>query len=146
MRARPQAALAALVVASGAALAGDGPAVTLAADAGWRFAAPPPATPQALARAWGQFELLLPREGFPVPAPRCRADIRLRWIGLVPDAPRREERLHERWQLLQQLLALQQRQPGAPAVIVPLDLRHYTQRDGKGERSLSGCNAFAGEP
>lgn len=146
MRACRHAAFALLALACGAAAGGDAPSVTLAADAHWRFAAPPPPTPRALDRAWGQFELLLPREGFPVPAPRCRAAIRLRWIGLSPDTAGRDERLAGRWLLLQQLRALQERQPGADPVTVPLNLRHYTQRDRKGELVLSGCNAFADQP
>ena len=118
------------------------PAVELAAGARWRFAAPPPASLAALDRAWGQFELRLPVNGFIVPAPNCKDEIRLRWIALTPDSPERSARLDKRWALLQRLQTL--RAPGStdePERVL-LDLRHYTRRAKDGTLQLQYCNAF----
>lgn len=123
-----------------------GPAVELAAGGAWRFAAPPPATPAALERAWGQFELRLPVQGFVVPAPHCRDEIRLRWVGLTPDAPDRRVRLEQRWSVLERLKALQDGDRSAPSERVELDLRHYVRRRPHGGFELQYCNAFAADP
>jgi hypothetical protein len=131
-------------VASGGAASAP-PHVELAAGAVWRFAAQPPATPEALERDWGQFELRLPVQGFVVSAPNCRDEIRLRWIALAPDAPGRAAKLQARWQLLEQLKALQSPDSTAAPLHIPLDLRYYTRRNKAGKVRLQYCNAFVND-
>ncbi|MDE2395784.1 MAG: hypothetical protein KGM91_10120 [Burkholderiales bacterium] len=135
----------ALAAACGAAAAGGGDSpvvVELAAGGNWHFASPPPASLAALERAWGQFELRLPAKGFVVPAPNCRNEIRLRWIGLPPDAPKRPARIEARWKLLRRLEALRAPASSAEPERVPLDLRYYTRHGRDGRLELQYCNAF----
>ena len=116
--------------------------VELAAGGDWHFASTPPSSLEALERAWGQFELRLPARGFVVPAPNCRDEIRLRWIGLPPDAPNRRARIEERWKLLERLEALRAPASAAAPERVPLDLRYYTRPGRDGRLQLQYCNAF----
>jgi hypothetical protein len=125
--------------------------VTLGAGGDWRFSSEPPASTQAFERAWGQFEVRLPRSGFPLPAPGCRDEIRLRWIALPPDTRQRDDRLAARWAVLQQLKALKVQaaslatDPAPTPVRIELDLRYYTRTDKDGAVSLTWCNAFVAD-
>lgn len=118
------------------------PAVELGPGTAGRFATPPPSDPAALERAWGQFELRLPVQGFPVAAPNCKDEIRLRWVALTPDATGRGAQLQARWKLLERIKALQATGSSAAPELLALDLRHYTRRNKAGHLQLQYCNAF----
>jgi hypothetical protein len=100
-----------------------------------------PDSASELVRDWGQFELQLPKEHFPLRAPNCRGKIRLRFIAITPDDPNREIRLDERWALLQKLQRIEQGEPNE--AVIQLNLKHYVTRKASGEVVLSYCNAFA---
>ncbi|WP_157269368.1 hypothetical protein [Azohydromonas aeria] len=97
-------------------------------------------TREAFGERWGQFEIQVRRQDFPVPAPHCRRHVILRVPAVAPDAPGREQQLEQRWTLYRQALAVQ---AGREAALqVPLDLSLYTERS-DGKVALRYCNAYA---
>jgi hypothetical protein len=55
---------------------------------------------------WGQFEVFIPKEHFPVAAPNCRKNIILRMPGVSHEDPLRSAKLDARWNLFQSLYAV----------------------------------------
>jgi len=109
----------------------------------FRIARGAPTSPEALARDWGQFELLIPRKQFPLAAPACRSDVKLRFIALPPDAPNRDSRVQARWHLLEKLRRIAAGSPDE--VRIPLDTRYYVIRKNGHAPVLKYCNSFADE-
>jgi hypothetical protein len=89
---------------------------------------------------WGQFEVRIPKERFPIPAPHCRKDVILRMPAVPPRASARAQQLEYRWNLFQALLALNE-EKGAK-VELPLASGPYIVRGSTGARELKYCNAY----
>ena len=103
------------------------------------FLSDAPESLDALSRDWGQFELEIPKRYFPLPAPNCRGNVRLRFIAIKPDDADRQARLTARWDLLQKLRDITQ--GVSTEVVIPLNLHHYiTHTSNKIE--LRYCNAY----
>lgn len=100
----------------------------------------PPLDQQALEARWGQFEIRLRPQDFPLRAPHCRQNIILRMPGVAPDSADRADKLQQRWSLYQQVLGV--RLGRVEAVALPIDTHRYVQRLRSGERILQFCNAF----
>lgn len=89
---------------------------------------------------WGQFEVLIVKNRFPIPAPNCRSNIILRMPGIAPDAPDRRKQLDIRWYVFQSLLDLKDKKIDQFEVV--LSNKHYMKFDGKGKPYLQYCNAY----
>jgi len=94
----------------------------------------------------GQFEVLIPKKLFPVPAPNCRKNIILRMPGTDKEAPGSKEKLESRWQLFQSLHAVKEGK--IASVEVPIEVKHspgiapYMRLDKQGNPTLEWCNAY----
>jgi len=97
-------------------------------------------TRKAFEANWGQFEVLIPKERFPVPAPHCRKNVILRMPAVAPGAPGREKELAFRWRTFRSLQDLIQKKAGH------LDLflapGPYMSADQEGRPVLRYCNAY----
>jgi hypothetical protein len=89
---------------------------------------------------WGQFQVLIPKERFPVPAPNCKKNIILRMPGVAPDDPSRSAKLDARWNLFQSLYAVKEGKKESILVYVAPGPYMKTKKDGT--RELEYCNAF----
>ena len=89
---------------------------------------------------WGQFEVRIPKERFPIPAPHCRKDVILRMPAVPPRASARAQQLEYRWNLFQALLALSENKDAK--VELPLASGPYIERGSRGARELKYCNAY----
>lgn len=91
-------------------------------------------------RDWGQFEVLVPKERFPIPAPNCRKNVILRMPAVGPDAPDRERRVEWRWTLFRALHDLASgRIEEVETALLP---GPYMKTDGSGRPVLEYCNAY----
>ncbi|NML16535.1 hypothetical protein [Azohydromonas caseinilytica] len=124
---------------AGPAGAAAGPVATLTAPAIVSVEPGAGLTREAFAERWGQFEVRLRKDAFPLPAPHCRRHVILRVPAVAPDAPGHEQALERRWALYQQVLDVQARREAS--VTVPLDLSLYTERSARGV-ALRYCNAY----
>jgi hypothetical protein len=95
---------------------------------------------EAFYQDWGQFEVRIPKERFPIPAPHCRKNVILRIPGAPPQTPARADQLERRWNLFQALLALSKNKDAR--VELPLAHGPYVERGSTGERELQYCNAY----
>jgi hypothetical protein len=89
---------------------------------------------------WGQFEVLIPKERFPVPAPNCKKNIILRMPGVSPNDRSRSAKLDARWDLFQSLYAVKEGKKESILVYIASGPYMKTKKDGAGE--LEYCNAF----
>ena len=89
---------------------------------------------------WGQFEVRIPKERFPIPAPHCRKEIILRVPAVPPRTHARAQQLEYRWNLFQALVALSKDKESH--VELPLAPGPYIGRGSTGERELQYCNAY----
>ena len=94
----------------------------------------------AFFRDWGQFELRIPKERFPIRAPHCRKSIILRVPGVAPRAGDRARKLEQRWNLFEAILALKKNQEST--VKVPLGRGPYIENGVGGGPQLQYCNAY----
>ena len=95
---------------------------------------------------WGQFEVLVPKASFPIPAPNCKKNVIVRAVGIDPDG-RDSARLFEaRWQLFQAIHEVVEGK--RPSIEVPVEVKHspgfapYMILDAQGKPTLEWCNAF----
>ena len=94
----------------------------------------------------GQFQVLIPKELFPFPAPNCKKNIILRMPGTDRDAPGSNKKLEIRWQLFQSLHAVKEGRMAS--VEVPIEIKHspgiapYMRLDKQGNPTLEWCNAY----
>lgn len=91
-------------------------------------------------RAYGQFQVLIPKRLFPIAAPNCRKNVILRMPGTGPQAPNAKAMLDAKWELFQSIHAVLDGK--APGVKVFVDSGPYMTRDKRGDRALEWCNAF----
>jgi hypothetical protein len=89
---------------------------------------------------WGQFEVLIPKDRFPVPAPNCNKNIILRMPGVAPNDPSRSANLDACWDLFQSLHAVKEGKKESILVYVASGPYMKTKKDGT--RELEYCNAF----
>jgi hypothetical protein len=89
---------------------------------------------------WGQFEVLVPKQSFPIPAPNCRKNVILRMPGVTPNAPSREQQLAARWDVFQAVHAL--REGKRSQVEFELASGPYLKTDKQGRLRLQYCNAY----
>jgi len=90
--------------------------------------------------SWGQFQVLIPKGRFPVPAPNCKKNVILRMPGVAPDDPSRSAKLDARWDLLQSVYAVKEGKKESILVYVASGPYMKTKKDGT--RELEYCNAF----
>jgi hypothetical protein len=90
---------------------------------------------------WGQFEVLIPKDRFPVPAPNCKKNIILRMSGVAPKDLSRSAKLNARWDLFQSLHAIKEGRRKEP-VEVSIALGPYMKTKKDGSHALEYCNAF----
>jgi len=90
----------------------------------------------------GQFEVLIPKERFIIPAPNCRKNVILRMWGVRSDARDREEQLTFRWQLLQSIYAVARHGLDHVDVAIKIGPAVYQRINRHGQRELEYCNAF----
>jgi len=97
-------------------------------------------TREAFERDWGQFEVRIPKQRFPIPAPHCRKNVIFRMPGVVPSAPDREKQLAASWQQFQ---SMHQLAAGMlEQVEVAIASGPYMRRDRRGRPVLQYCNAY----
>ena len=89
---------------------------------------------------WGQFQVLIPKERFPVSAPNCKKNIILRMPGVAPDDPSRSAKLDARWDLFQSLYAVKEGK--RESILVYVASGPYMKTKKNGARELEYCNAF----
>lgn len=97
-------------------------------------------TKQAFAERWGQFEVRIPKEHFPIAAPNCSKDVILRSIGIDPNAADKEKKLALQWALYQSLRNIVHDNAGS--VEVSIAPGPYMQKDKAGAPVLEYCNAY----
>jgi hypothetical protein len=90
--------------------------------------------------SWGQFQVLIPKGRFPIPAPNCKKNIILRMPGVAPDDASRSAKLDTRWDLFQSLYAVKEGKKESILVYVASGPYLKTKKDGA--RELEYCNAF----
>jgi hypothetical protein len=91
-------------------------------------------------RDWGQFEVLVPKDRFPIPAPNCRRNVILRMPAVDPDASDREHRIEQRWQMFRSLHELTRNH--IDGVQTRLARGPYMEIDDDGKPVLEYCNAY----
>ncbi|KAF5419870.1 MAG: hypothetical protein C5S49_00030 [Candidatus Methanogaster sp.] len=89
---------------------------------------------------WGQFEILIPKNRFPIPAPNCRKNIILRMPAVAPDAPDREKQMEFRWQIFRSLHDLIDNKVEHLEVFIASG--PYMSVDKHGKPVLQYCNAY----
>lgn len=95
---------------------------------------------------YGQFEVYIQKEMFPVPAPNCKKNIILRMPGTSPDAPGAKKQLELNWQLFQSIHAVIEGK--LASVEIHIEIKHspgiapYMLLDKQGNPVLEWCNAF----
>jgi hypothetical protein len=97
-------------------------------------------TREAFENDWGQFELLIKKNRFPIPAPNCRNDIILRMPGVVPNALDREKQFDIRWNIFKSLLDLNERKIEQFEIV--MSNKPYIKFDKDGKRHLQYCNVY----
>ena len=97
-------------------------------------------TRAAFDQAYGQFQVLIPKQLFPVAAPHCRKNVILRMPGTAPHAPNAKAALDAKWDLFQSIHAVLDGR--ASGVKVFIDAGPYMTRDNYGRVVLEWCNAF----
>lgn len=101
---------------------------------------------QAFEYNGGQFQLLIPKRQFPLPAPHCRKNIILRMPGTNRTESGAEWRLALRWHLFQTVHAVAEGK--IDHVDIPIQVKHspgfapYMRVDKHGHAELEWCNAF----
>ncbi len=90
----------------------------------------------------GQFEVLIPKERFIIPAPNCRKNVILRMWGVRSDASDRGEQLRFRWQLFQSIYAVARNERDHVDVAIQVGPAAYQRINKHGQRELEYCNAF----
>lgn len=89
----------------------------------------------------GQFEVLIPKKLFPIPAPNCRKNVILR-VGSVNQAKLySNEKLEARWQLFQSLHAVLEGKMAGVEIKIPIGPDQYMKLDKQGNPVLEWCNA-----
>ncbi len=88
----------------------------------------------------GQFQVLIPKERFPIPAPNCRKNVIFRMPGVPHEDPLRSAKLDARWDLFQSLYAVKEGKKESIPVYVASGPYMKTKKDGT--RELEYCNAF----
>lgn len=89
---------------------------------------------------YGQFEVFVPKDHFPVPAPNCKKNIILRMPGVAPNDPSRSAKLDARWDLFQYLHAVKEGKK--ESILVYVASGPYMKTKKGGTRELEYCNAF----
>jgi hypothetical protein len=88
----------------------------------------------------GQFQILIPKERFPIPAPNCNKNVIFRMPGVPHEDPSRSAKLDARWDLFQSLHAVKEGKKESVLVYVASGPYMKTKKDGA--RELEYCNAF----
>jgi len=88
----------------------------------------------------GQFQVLIPKEHFPVPAPNCEKNVIFRVPWVAHEDPLRSAKLDARWNLFQSLYAVKEGKRESILVYVASGPYMKTKKDGT--RELEYCNAF----
>ena len=88
----------------------------------------------------GQFQILIPKGRFPVPAPNCKKNVIFRMAGVSHEDPSRTAKLDARWDLFQSLYAVKEGKKESILVRVASGPYMKTRKDGT--RVLEYCNAF----
>ncbi len=88
----------------------------------------------------GQFQILIPKERFPIPAPNCNKNVIFRMPGVAHEDPLRSAKLDARWDLFQSLYAVKEGRKESILVYVASGPYMKTKKDGT--RELEYCNAF----
>jgi len=88
----------------------------------------------------GQFEVRIPKERFPIPAPNCRSEVILRMPGVVSPSTDKQAELQRRWILFRALVRVQSREQKSERL--PLASGPYMTGTSSGKRTLEYCNAY----
>jgi hypothetical protein len=88
----------------------------------------------------GQFQVLIPKERFPIPAPNCNKNVIFRMPGVPHEDPSRSAKLDARWDLFQSLYAVKEGKKESILMYVGSGPYMKTKKDGT--RELEYCNAF----
>lgn len=100
-------------------------------------------TLESFEKDWGQFEVLIPKQRFPVPAPNCRKNVILRMPAVAPDAPDHELEIRRRWIMFQSLHNLARNR--IESVQTRLAAGPYMKFDDDRQPVLEYCNAYFGK-
>lgn len=87
----------------------------------------------------GQFEVKLNKALFPIPADNCQSDIILRMPWTDTDLDDAEDKILQKWQLYQNIVAVRSGQLNSVAVIIELN-PYVTEQSGN--VLLDYCNVF----
>jgi len=100
-------------------------------------------TLESFVRNWSQFEILVPKDQFPIDAPNCKQTVQIRFKGIEPVNNMASATQKARWDLLEKIRNKVDRKV-AP-LIVTVDTSGYVRRLENGKLRLSYCNVFVNE-
>jgi hypothetical protein len=102
-----------------------------------------PSTLESFVRNWSQFEILVPKDQFPIPAPNCKETVQIRFKGIKPVNDMASATQKARWDLLERIR--NQNDNNAGPLILTVDTTQYMKRFEDGPYRLSYCNVFVDE-
>ena len=88
----------------------------------------------------GQFQVLIPKEHFPVPAPNCKKNVIFRMPWVSHEDPLRSAKLDARWDIFQSLYAVKEGKK--VSILMYVASGPYMKMKKDGTRVLEYCNAF----
>lgn len=93
----------------------------------------------------GQFEVRIPRNKFPIPAPKCRSDIILRMPWTDPRVEDASRKVEEKRKLFDAIMAL--KAGGTQSISIMVDLAPYVREVAHDplQLELTQCNIFFAE-
>ena len=102
-----------------------------------------PSTLESFVRNWSQFEILVPKDQFPIDAPNCKQTVQIRFKGIEPLNNMASVTQKARWDLLEKIRNKVDR--NVAPLIVTVDTSRYVNRLENGKLRLSYCNVFIDE-
>ena len=102
-----------------------------------------PSTLESFVRNWSQFEILVPKDQFPIDAPNCKQTVQIRFKGIEPVNNMASATQKARWDLLEKIRNKDDR--NVAPLIVAVDTSQYVKRLENGKLRLSYCNVFIDE-
>jgi hypothetical protein len=100
-------------------------------------------TLESFVRNWSQFEILVPKDQFPIDAPNCKQTVQIRFKGIEPVNNMASATQKARWDLLEKIRNKDDR--NVAPLIVAVDTSQYVKRLENGKLRLSYCNVFIDE-
>ncbi|HEY1057673.1 MAG TPA: hypothetical protein VGE55_02965 [Limnobacter sp.] len=117
----------------------DGPALVIGNTSNLTTNADAPTTLEAFVRNWSQFEILVPKNQFPIAAPNCKQTVQIRFKGIEPTTADINAVQQARWNLLQ---AIRTEDASLFPITLKVDTSAYIAKGNNGQYALRYCNVF----